>query len=236
MSARRRGRREPHAPSPPAPDAAPGFRIEVVPEFAGGLLYGRHDAILQGRVIAPAPIEAISLRQAGTVLGDIEFPPEPTGAVAAGTGGRTRGFTFTIPRPAGEAPLTWDFSVQARTTDGQTRGADFAARRDPTEGGGRLEAGPAWTEAGEAPAPPILAYVERAALDPAGNLVVSGWAVSEAPLITVQVFLDEERVGAALLGGARNDLGDPTPSIRTPRAPASCSPRRSVPRARAPHA
>ncbi|MGH7040610.1 MAG: glycosyltransferase family 9 protein [Acetobacteraceae bacterium] len=146
----------------------------------------------------------MSLAQAGVVLGNIEYPPEP--AVAEGAQRITRGFSFTIARPPAEAPLSWNFTVLARTADGRPHSTDFAARHDPAGGGGRLEGGPAWSNGGEAPAPPILAFVERAALDPAGNLVVSGWAVSDTPLITVQVLLDEERVGAALLGRPRNDL------------------------------
>ena len=212
MSGRRRQQRASHAagqdvrllPAPPAPAATAPIRIEVAPEFTGGLLYGRHYAVLWGRTITAAPIEAMSVAQAGTVLGDIEYPPEPAPTEAAPR--ITRGFSFTIARPAADAPLYWDFTLSVRTADGQAHSNDFTARRDPEGGGGRLEAGPAWTDGGEAPAPPILAFVERAALDPTGNLVVSGWAVSNAPLITVQVTLDGERVGAALLGRPRNDL------------------------------
>ncbi|MBW4091344.1 MAG: glycosyltransferase [Proteobacteria bacterium] len=212
MSGRRRQQRAPRAADPalrppfeaPIPAATAPTRIEVAPEFTGGLLYGRHYAVLWGRTIAAAPIEAMSVAQAGIVLGDIEYPPEPPASDPAAP--VTRGFSFTIARPAADAPLGWDFTLAVRTAEGAVHSSDFTARRDPTGGGGWLDSGPAWTDGGEAPAPPILAFVERAALDPTGNLVVSGWAVSNAPLIAVQVILDGERVGAALLGRPRNDL------------------------------
>jgi ADP-heptose:LPS heptosyltransferase/GT2 family glycosyltransferase len=60
--------------------------------------------------------------------------------------------------------------------------------------------------------PPVVLYVERAALDDRGQLLVHGWAVSLAPMVTVQMFLGEERVDAAQLGGQRDDVGTAFPA------------------------
>ena len=183
---------------------APKIRIEVAPVFTGGLLFGRHNAFLRGRALAAVAIEAIILTLDGVVLGEIEYPPDP--APPEPTTGCVRGFAFTIARPIDAAPLAWSFAITVRTADGAARTIGFAASRDPAQGGGVLTDGPAWTEAVAAPAPPLLAYVDRAALDPGGNFAVTGWALGLAPILAVQVFLDADRVGAAVLGGMREDV------------------------------
>ena len=60
--------------------------------------------------------------------------------------------------------------------------------------------------------PPVVLYVERAALDDSGQLLVHGWAVTLTAMVTVLVFLDEERIGAAQLGGQRDDVGNAFPA------------------------
>ena len=62
--------------------------------------------------------------------------------------------------------------------------------------------------------PPVVLYVERAALDEAGQLLVHGWAVSLTAMVAVQVFLDEARIGAAQLGGQRDDVGSAFPAYQ----------------------
>ena len=62
--------------------------------------------------------------------------------------------------------------------------------------------------------PPVVLYVERAAQDDSGQLLVHGWAVSLTAMVTVLVFLDEERIGAAQLGGQRDDVGNAFPVYR----------------------
>ena len=65
--------------------------------------------------------------------------------------------------------------------------------------------------------PPVVLYVERAALDDSGQLLVHGWAVSLTAMVTVQAFLDEERIGAAQLGGQRDDVGTAFPAYANAR-------------------
>ena len=57
-----------------------------------------------------------------------------------------------------------------------------------------------------------MLYVERAALDDSGQLLVQGWVVSLTAVVTVQVFIDEENIGAAQLGGQRDDVGTAFPA------------------------
>ena len=61
--------------------------------------------------------------------------------------------------------------------------------------------------------PPVVLYVERAALDDSGQLLVHGWAVSLTAMVTVQVFVDEAVIGAAQLGGQRDDVGKRLPGL-----------------------
>jgi ADP-heptose:LPS heptosyltransferase/GT2 family glycosyltransferase len=54
--------------------------------------------------------------------------------------------------------------------------------------------------------PPMVVAVERAVLDPFGTLEVSGWAVSLAPIVAVQVYADDMPVGVAIHGLASDDI------------------------------
>ena len=66
--------------------------------------------------------------------------------------------------------------------------------------------------------PPVVLYVERAALDHSGQLVVHGWAVSLVAMVTVQVFVNEQHVGAAILGRQRDDVATAFPAYWNARA------------------
>ncbi|MDE2580651.1 MAG: glycosyltransferase [Rhodospirillales bacterium] len=200
-----------HAPPEDAPAADPapatGIRIEVAPELIGGLLYGRQDTSLRGRVIAPAPITAVSLSVAGQELGELRYPIAHEAAAPAGPEPPcTQSFAFTIARPSAAAAPGFGFSLSAHTADGRSCRADFTARHDPNGEPGQLASGPSWAAADPAPAAPVIGYVERAALDPSGNLVVNGWAVAAAPVVAVQALLGGARVGSAVLGGTRDDV------------------------------
>ena len=62
-----------------------------------------------------------------------------------------------------------------------------------------------------------MLYVERAALDNRGQLLVHGWAVSLATMMAVQVHVDEARIGAAKFGSRRDDLADAFPAYSNAR-------------------
>ena len=55
-------------------------------------------------------------------------------------------------------------------------------------------------------APPVMLYVDRTLIDGGGHLHIHGWAVSATPVVTVQVFAGEVRVGNAELGHQRDDV------------------------------
>ena len=176
----------------------------MAPVLSGGTLYGRHDGWLRGRVLAPVAIERISLTVGDTTLGELRLGAKEAAAPATSPG---RGFAFTVPRPAAAAAEPCRFSLTAQGADGAFRSESFSASEDPDRRGMmRLDAGPAWSDPSAQAPPPIILYLERAAIDPDGRILVHGWAVSRHALVTVQLFLDGARIGAATLGGPREDI------------------------------
>jgi ADP-heptose:LPS heptosyltransferase/GT2 family glycosyltransferase len=54
--------------------------------------------------------------------------------------------------------------------------------------------------------PPMQLYIDSAEVDDAGILHIVGWAVCLAPIVSVQVFVDGERLAAAEYGKPREDV------------------------------
>ncbi|HXQ49880.1 MAG TPA: glycosyltransferase family 9 protein, partial [Stellaceae bacterium] len=61
--------------------------------------------------------------------------------------------------------------------------------------------------------PPMQLHVDQLSVDERGILQVEGWAVSLAPLVSVQLFLEEERIGAADYGKPREDVAASHPEF-----------------------
>ena len=55
--------------------------------------------------------------------------------------------------------------------------------------------------------PPLKLEIDSSAIDKTGVLHLIGWAVCFAPITAVQVFIDDERLGAAHYGQPRDDVG-----------------------------
>ncbi|MDE2006445.1 MAG: hypothetical protein KGI51_07760, partial [Rhodospirillales bacterium] len=183
--------------------SVPAILIQLAPRLAAGIAHGRHDAIVLGRVVAAAPIETIALLHDETELARAEFPPEPDPAPGAL---HVRAFLFVLPRPVEALAPVLAFSVRAGTADGAVREVFCRAGGATTDAALSLEEGPAWVEPPPNLIPPLVLYVERAALDAAGQLVVNGWGLAAPPLLVVQAFLDGERAGTATLGQRREDV------------------------------
>ena len=190
----------PRRPKPAV--ATPDLRLELAPRLGGREALGRQDTLLVGQVIAAAPVAAVAVTSEGQLLARIDY-----GAAAARDAPGPRGFQLVLARRLTEAAPFWRFTVHVTTTDGGALDVPCAARREPGGDGGVIEEGPLWTLAPDtAPLPPLIAYIERAALDPAGTLAVTGWSLAVADLVAVQAFMDLDRVGAARLRGPRDDL------------------------------
>ena len=105
-------------------------------------------------------------------------------------------------------------TIAARTHDGDMHEESFDFAVDPSNAMPvSVASGPTRSSSAYAHLrPSVVLYVERAALDDSGQLLVQGWVVSFTAVVAVQVFIDEENIGAARLGGQRDDVGAAFPA------------------------
>ncbi len=207
----------------PVVAAPPVIVIEVDPAVSGGFIHGRFDVSMRGRVVSASPAEEITLQENGEIVGVAQFgDPEHAapGSLPDGTRARQRAFHFNLPRAYAHAAAPCHPTIVVRTADGDIHEEAFELAVDPH--GPQpvaLRAGPTqnmMTSAGIRP--PVVIYVERAALDGEGNLQIHGWAIALTTMVTVQIFADDERVSAARLGGVRDDVAGvypAYPNVRT---------------------
>jgi ADP-heptose:LPS heptosyltransferase/GT2 family glycosyltransferase len=202
-------------PAPvPTQDARVAIRIEPI---APALRFpNRHDFLIRGRVVAATPIEEIALVYDGIRVGQVMFGKADQPAPATlpdGTTGVQRGFGLNLPITEAAFLTHSDFTIAARTFGGETEVAAFVLERYlDNPGYGTVTSGPTAMDVAATSAPPsTLIYAEHASTDADGLLQVHGWAVSRNPLLAIQIFLDEERVGSATTGGVRDDVAQAHP-------------------------
>ena len=206
----------PHLPPDRAPAATQPVRppppivsIEVDPAVSGGFINGRFDMLIRGRVVSASPAEEIALHVGGEVVSVAQFgDPDHAApiALADGTRARLRAFHFNLPRLLGDAGTPCRPTVVARSADGTVHEQAFELAVDPHGPEPvTLIAGPRQI-GGSVARPPVILYVERATLDGEGNLQVHGWAIALTTIVTVQVYAGDNHLGAARLGGEREDV------------------------------
>ncbi len=122
-------------------------------------------------------------------------------------------FNVNVPLPRAQARGPCECVILARSRAGDIRREEFSLVIDPDSPlPVTVTSGPTLSSHAYAQAhPPLVLYVERAVIDRTGHLLVHGWAVSLNPLVTVQAFIDDERIDAAQLGGQRDDIGTAFP-------------------------
>jgi ADP-heptose:LPS heptosyltransferase/GT2 family glycosyltransferase len=205
------------AQAQPAAVVAARIGIQVEPSVPAAVLHGRHDFMIRGRVVSTVPIAEVALFSGGKRLGQILFGKAEASAPLAlpdGTAAGQHNFVFHLSAPKAPGALRIPFNLVARTFDDQGGQAACTVALDlRNPGRARILAGPA--EAGIATTglpPPTVVYAERATLDPDGVLNVQGWAVARELLVGVQVLLDGTDIGAAVLGGTRDDVARAHPA------------------------
>ncbi|MGC8470022.1 MAG: hypothetical protein ACP5NI_08980, partial [Acetobacteraceae bacterium] len=187
----------------------PAIRLELAPRLGGREALGRHDTLLVGQVLATAPITAIAVTTQNRLLARLDLP--------ADTRQGATGFQLALARRQNEADAFWRFTVHITAADGATQDVDCAASRQPGGDGGTIEQGPVWSLPPDAaPLPPLIAYVERAAIDPTGTVAVTGWALGVRPLVAVQAYIGLDRIGSARLRQPRDDLAPHYPAYPDP--------------------
>jgi ADP-heptose:LPS heptosyltransferase/GT2 family glycosyltransferase len=198
-----------------APIARPVIVIEIDPGVSGGYVHGRFDIAIRGRAMSVAPIEEIRLQAGGLVTSTASFGQPERAAIAVmpdGTQARQRGFHFNLPRPGDGQVEICAFQIVARTEDGFEYAEDFEIEVDPTAGNPvSVVSGPAHAPPG-AVRPHAVMYIERGTIDADGMLSVEGWAVALGQTLAVQIFVDEERISKARIGGERDDVASAFPA------------------------
>ncbi len=223
---RRRGRRRGQIATPepePEPERLPPqIQVDIDPAISAGFIHDRYDLLIRGRVVSSAPIEEAALLLDGMVVGRVQYGPADRAAQTVlpdGTGAAQNVFHLSLPLLRAQPHRMCTCVVAVRTQDGDTHEESFDISVDPSSSMPvSIAAGPTRSSLTYAHVrPPVVLYVERAALDDSGQLLVHGWAVSLTAMVTVQVFVDETRISAAQLGGLRDDVANAFPAYSNAR-------------------
>jgi len=202
-----RGEKRRRAAPPPAPAI-----VQLEPSVPVGRGHGRTDFMIRGRVVSHTPLDTVALLRGARTVCEMGLGRAQPGRVlrfADGTEAAQHGFTFHLPVADGEPlPADLPFLLRVRTRDGAESTTSFTLR--PGHGGARtaaIVAGPAAAGvAGTGSRPPIVAYAERAVFVRSGILQANGWAVADDPIVAIQAFEGDRRVGSCAIGGIREDV------------------------------
>ena len=207
--------RPPAAPAPrgPAVDAITLDSLALSPRTDGGA--GIRGA---GWLAASEPVAEIAVDLAGEVLGFATHGlPRPDVAALHPTDPRfaEAGFAFAIDRlsdtHAGPTELTLTATLAS--------GARIEGRYTVIIPEGRAGAAPedrrreALASLG---APPIRLQLDQATVDEHGILAIEGWAVALAPVVSLDVWLEGDRLGGAEFGARRDDVAETYPDYLNP--------------------
>ncbi|HEY7580005.1 MAG TPA: glycosyltransferase family 9 protein [Acetobacteraceae bacterium] len=186
--------------------------IDIDPVVSAGFIHERYDLSIRGRAVSSAPLEEVAISLEGAAVGRVQFGAADQLELDDDSG-ILHVFHINVPLPRAQANRTCQCVVAARTQTGNVRSETYELAIDPagplpvTVISGPTSSSHAYTHA----RPPVVLYVERAAMDGQGQVLVHGWAVSLNPMVTIQVFVEDERIGAAQLGGRRDDIGTAFP-------------------------
>jgi ADP-heptose:LPS heptosyltransferase/GT2 family glycosyltransferase len=210
------GRPPPVKPSKPASNtkpaiarelAQPPIHIDLDPSVTCGFIHDRFDLTLRGSIDSVTPLAETLVVLNGEVVGRMQHD-QLVQAKALDRACRQYAFLINLPLRRPDASGVHDCVVATRTVNGASRRQSFEIAVDPANSlPVAIIAGP--TAAPHSYAhlqPPLVLYVERAVLDDDGQLEVHGWSIALTTMVTVQIFLGEELLGAARLGGQRVDV------------------------------
>ena len=208
------GRRRKRQTEPVAP---PPIRIEIDPAVSAGYIHDRYDLLVRGRVVSGVPVEEVAVRLDDVVIGRVQYGQSDQVAEASQAdddGGIQHVFHINVPLRRAQAHRMCTCTIAARMHNGDTHEESFDFAVDPSNAMPvSVASGPTRSSSTYAHLrPSVVLYVERAALDDSGQLLVQGWVVSLTAVVAVQVFIDEENIGAAQLGGQRDDVGTAFPA------------------------
>ncbi len=194
---------------PPDPHVA--VLVELNSSIDGWPAGSRFDVVLRGRITGTSPVGSLSIRDpTGLEIAAVQFghgDEQETLTTPAGDTAFRTGFQLFLPMPGGDEIRIADLWVRALGRDGAVfeEGMRLGCMADQAA----ILAGPAHEmPAEEIPMPPGIVYLESAEITADGRLLVHGWALAMSPIVAIQIFADGRRVGAALQGRERGDVGD----------------------------
>jgi ADP-heptose:LPS heptosyltransferase/GT2 family glycosyltransferase len=206
-------REVPGAAEMPRPE--PAIRVEFNAAVDGWNAHSRFDVVLRGQIVSTAPVDSFSIHSpAGIELAAVQFGHGDEQEVVGATGGAAAyrtGLQVYLPMPPGEAVRIADMWVRARGHDGAVfeQGMRLGCMADQAA----ILAGPAHDLSGrDVPAPRGIVYLEAAEISATGQLAVRGWTIAASPIVAVQIFIDGNRVGAAIQGRERGDVAEAYPT------------------------
>ena len=194
----------------------PPIQIEIDPRVQAASIYGRYDLIVRGKVISTSRVKSVTLLVNNAVLGRIRYGQlarDGSDGASVETSEDRASFTMTLPLSR-EAARGWCcFELEAQTTTEETFRETFTVSIDPSKPHGvTVISGSTDIGFDESSCAPILLYVERAAMDGGGHLVVRGWTLSVSAIRGVRVII-MGHINAASLGGWRDDVAKAFPSV-----------------------
>ena len=188
------------------------IQFDIDPAITAGFIHDRYDLLIRGRAVAPAALEEVAMTLDGALIGRVQYG-EKDHVQISGETDRQHAFHINLPLSRSRVHRQCNCVLTARTVDGREGHQSFELAVDPSgampvaviSGPTRLSSSYAQLR------PPVVLYVERAALDDTGRLLVIGWAVSLTPMSEVQAFVADTQIGTTQPGRRRSDVGDVYP-------------------------
>ena len=179
----------------------------------------RRDLVVRGRVVCMSPLDAVSASVDSVAIGEFRYGHSgaPQWTAAADETGAPKGlvalvqfFALFLPCPRKTLAESCNLTITARGVNGQMRREIFSVELG-TGGTGMatVTSGPAQVTVNtQGLKQPIMLRVERALVDPHGRVLLQGWATGLSPIVTIELYREQDRLGVAILGLTRDDLPD----------------------------
>jgi ADP-heptose:LPS heptosyltransferase/GT2 family glycosyltransferase len=205
-----------------ATPVASQIEVDIDPTVSSGAIFDRFDLLLHGRAVSSTPVEEVALKLDDAVIGRVEYGAMDSAVqgVLPEDGNRTQYvFYLNVQMPRAEAQRKCACILAVRTSDGQIHEEAFDLAVEPSSAApvtvltGKTHPTAAYAHI----RPPIVLYVERAALDDRGHVQVVGWAISRTAMIAIQAFVGEQKLAPAQLGQRRDDVGSTFPAYANAR-------------------
>jgi ADP-heptose:LPS heptosyltransferase/GT2 family glycosyltransferase len=174
--------------------------------------FGGRGLALQGWAVAASPIVelAVSLGDGGTCIATYGLPRlDVARTYPAFPRADHSGFAIVLPNIPGTIERDVTVTLKARTATGETHDISLPVtigEPDVTEI--VPDASPPWLRS-----PSMLLHVDHVSVQDDHVLHIAGWAICHAPIVSVQIFLEDERIGAAEYGRAREDVAASYPDF-----------------------